>query len=134
MKVIIAGSRTIHDLRLVVFAVAASGFDVTVVISGKCPKGVDCLGEAWAKNNGVPVDPYPANWKKYGITAGGIRNAEMSKVGDALIAIHDGVSKGTANMINFMKLLNKPCYILVVPGLRYDPAIHKLEAPNGKVH
>ena len=44
MKVIIAGSRGITDGRLVSAAVAASGFDITEVVSGTC-HGVDQLGE-----------------------------------------------------------------------------------------
>ncbi len=42
MKVIIAGSRSINDYRLVERAVADSGFDVTEIVSG-CSKGVDTL-------------------------------------------------------------------------------------------
>jgi hypothetical protein len=32
-----------------------------------------------------------------------VRNKEMAEYGDALIAFHDGQSKGTANMIKIAK-------------------------------
>lgn len=43
---------------------------------------------------------YPADWKKYGSSAGYIRNDEMAKYADCLIAFWDGKSKGTKHMID----------------------------------
>jgi predicted Rossmann fold nucleotide-binding protein DprA/Smf involved in DNA uptake len=75
-----------------------SKFDITEVISGAA-SGVDGLGERWAKENGVPVSQYRADWKKYSRRAGPIRNQRMATVADALVAVWDGQSRGTANMI-----------------------------------
>lgn len=44
MKVIIAGSRTLHSYDLVVRAVKDSGLQITEVVSGGA-RGVDRLGE-----------------------------------------------------------------------------------------
>lgn len=71
---------------------------ISLVISGHAV-GADKLGEAWAKKNSIPIDPHPALWSKYGNAAGPIRNREMAKQADALIAFWDGKSKGTENMI-----------------------------------
>lgn len=98
MKVIIAGSRSIIDPAIVVAAVEASGFKIAEVVSGCC-RGVDKLGEKWAEDRGLPVKRFLANWGKHGKSAGPIRNREMAEYADALIAIWDGKSRGTANMI-----------------------------------
>lgn len=97
MKVIIAGSRTITDYGLVEKAVRDAGFTISEVVSGKA-KGVDTLGEQWAKAHGVPVKEFPAHWE-LGKSAGYRRNLDMAKYADALILIHNG-SKGSTHMKN----------------------------------
>jgi len=113
MKVIIAGSRDFNDYEALVAAIKKSGFEITEVVSGKA-KGVDALGEKWAKNYGVPVTGFSANWKKYGRSAGPIRNKEMAEYGEALIAIRCNNSIGTTNMIHQMKKLNKNVFVVDV--------------------
>lgn len=118
MKTIIAGSRDIHDFDLVEMAVAQSGFTITEVVSGKA-QGVDALGEQWAKKHNIPVKPFPARWEDLhvpncvlrrgprgqpiNILAGLNRNTEMADYASALIAIWDGRSTGTADMIQKAK-------------------------------
>jgi len=114
MRVIIAGPRDVFDRALVDLAVKASGFAITEVVSGKA-SGVDTLGEDWAKDNGVPVKEFPADWDRYKKRAGAIRNVAMAGYADALIAIDTG-SPGTNNMIRLMKYLLAPCFILKVAG------------------
>lgn len=99
MKVIIAGGRDITNPDLVELAVRQSGFSITEVVSGRAP-GVDTLGERWARMNKIPITPFPADWKKYGKPAGPIRNTQMANYAEALIAIWDGKSSGTKDMIN----------------------------------
>lgn len=98
MKTIIAGSRTFFDTPALLEAIRLSGFTITEVVSGTC-KGVDKLGEAWAKANGIPIKEFKPDWDRHGLAAGPIRNREMAKYADALIALWDGKSKGTKNMI-----------------------------------
>lgn len=98
MRVIIAGSRGITDYALVSHAIQNSGFPISRVISGAA-RGVDQLGERWAKEHRIPVLRMPAEWTKYGRSAGYRRNEDMASVGDALIAIWDGRSPGTRHMI-----------------------------------
>lgn len=98
MRVIIAGSRTIKDARLVEEGIRLSGFDITEVVCG-CANGVDKLGEAWAIYNQIPVARFPADWDKHGRSAGPIRNAQMAEYADALVAVWDGSSRGTHSMI-----------------------------------
>ena len=110
MRVIIAGSRSIEEFAEVAIAVEESGFKVTEVVSGRA-RGVDMLGEAWADENDVPVKPFPADWNKWGNDAGKRRNTEMAEYADALVAVHDGVSNGTQNMIDQMRFRKKPVFI-----------------------
>jgi hypothetical protein len=71
---------------------------LTQVVSGKA-RGWDTVGEVWARQAGIQVKPFPAYWEQYGRRAGFMRNAEMAAQADALLAIWDGRSKGTRNMI-----------------------------------
>jgi hypothetical protein len=99
MKVVIAGSRNCEDYNLLLTAVANAGFDITAVVSGGA-KGADSLGERFAEECGLPVYKFPAHWEQYGRSAGPIRNELMAEFGDALIALWDGKSRGTKNMID----------------------------------
>ncbi len=99
MKVIIAGSRGVTLWTSITIAVEESGFNITEVVSGMA-RGADMLGEEYANVNNLPVKRFPADWSKYGKSAGYKRNQEMAKYADALIAIWDGQSRGTGHMID----------------------------------
>ena len=98
MRVIIAGSRGINDYAKVRDAVHRSGFPITRVLSGMA-RGVDTLAIRYAIKNGLPLDTFPAQWSKWGRSAGYKRNVQMAQHADALIAIWDGKSPGTRHMI-----------------------------------
>lgn len=101
MKVIIAGSRTITDYDLICRMcdrILSEQTDIEIV-SGTA-RGVDKLGERYAKERDYILHKFPADWDKYGKGAGYLRNEEMAKYADALIAFWDGSSKGTKNMID----------------------------------
>lgn len=113
MKVLVAGSREIADSSLIERAVRESGFTVTTLICGMA-RGVDRLAYEWAKRNNIPVDEYPADWDRYGKSAGMRRNREMVDVAEAAVVIWDGNSPGTENTIKLLKSKNVPHYILEV--------------------
>lgn len=98
MRVIIAGSRSITSYATVCEAIKASGFDITKVVSG-CARGVDQNGEEWAFNHKIPVKLFHAFWNEEGKQAGPRRNQRMAEYAEALIAIWDGLSPGTRDMI-----------------------------------
>ena len=113
MRVIVAGSRDITDYRLVEEAIQRSGFHVTEIVSGTA-RGVDTLGETWALRAGVPVRQFPADWKRFGPSAGPRRNLEMIRYaceGGALVAVWDGVSRGTKNSIDLAHKYGLPVFI-----------------------
>lgn len=102
MKTIIAGSRSIADYALVKKAVKNSKFNISTVLSGGA-SGVDELAIWFAKDNCIPLQMHYADWKPNGVldrSAGHKRNYEMALNADALIAIWDGESPGTQDMIN----------------------------------
>ncbi len=131
MRVIIAGSRGLTDQHLVEAAVEAArrqGIEITVVLSGKAPVA-DTLGERCAQEHAIHVEPYPAKWNDvaapgsvvrsgrhgpYNVLAGFERNQEMAEKADALIALWDGKSRGTRDVIERMRRLGKPVYVHLV--------------------
>ncbi len=107
MILIIAGPRDIdHEaaLREVNLAVAHCPWDgdVTEIVHGDA-RGVDTAAAEWARGYGVRVTPFPANWSNLGRSVGPIRNGQMARYArekcGALVALWDGKSRGTANMI-----------------------------------
>lgn len=113
MRVIVAGSRTITDYNVVKEAVESSQFEITCIISGGA-RGVDDLAVEYGQRNNINVEVYRADWTKYGRSAGPIRNTEMARIADALIAIWDGESPGTRNMIDTAKKYKLDIYIFKV--------------------
>jgi hypothetical protein len=108
MRVIIAGSRegvTYEDIEKGVQQFEQAWGLITEVVSG-CAAGADTFGEQYAKAHNIRVNPMPADWNRYGRAAGPIRNSEMAKYADGLIAISVNDSRGTANMIQTAKRLN----------------------------
>lgn len=112
MKVIIAGSRNIIDYGELVAALKESGFDITEVVCG-CAKGADELGLIWGTNNDIPVKRMPAQWQ-HGRSAGPQRNVEMARYADALIALWDGQSSGTAHMIKVAKMQGLKVHVRII--------------------
>jgi len=110
MKVIIAGGRDYHEYDTLLEAIKDSGFDITTVISGGA-KGVDALGEQYAEGMNIPLNVYHADWERNGRAAGPIRHRMMADNGDALIAISDGESRGTKNMIETATKLGLLVYV-----------------------
>lgn len=110
MRTIIAGSRNIHNYQFVAGLLDNLDFNPSVVLSGTA-SGIDSIGAQWAKNNGIPVEEYPADWVNKGRSAGYLRNIEMALNAQALVAIWDGKSKGTEHMINIAQ--EKGLYIKV---------------------
>ena len=115
VKVIIAGSRSITNYRAVENAIKLSGWqaDIEEVVCGGA-RGVDALGRLWANTHGIPVVTMRANWKKHGKAAGPIRNREMADYAQALIAVWDGVSRGTDNMIREAERRGLHCFVYTV--------------------
>lgn len=133
--VIIGGSRSITDYDLLCKTVEKSGFKITEVVEGECPKGVDQLAKRYAREHNIALKPFPAKWddlshpnavikrnrygKLYDAAAGHRRNEEMAKYAAACegkcIVLWDGVSPGSASMKQFAVNYKLPSYFAKVP-------------------
>lgn len=118
MKLIIAGSRGIVLPVTLRAAIKWSGWrdEITEVVSGMA-RGVDRLGADWAEENGLILARFYARWQVHGRDAGFIRNEDMARYGDALLAVWDGTSGGTAHMIRCAKQRGLPVKVYCEKGL-----------------
>lgn len=110
MKTIIAGSRDCTDFNILLNALDDCDWLPTTVICG-CAKGADALGKLWADENLIPYELYPADWNRYGKSAGYKRNVLMAENAEALIALWNGKSKGTKHMIDIAKTKNLKVFV-----------------------
>lgn len=110
MRVIIAGSRSITSYATVCEAIKASGFDITEVVSGHA-RGVDMLGESWGHQHKNTIKVFHAFWKSEGKQAGPLRNQRMAEYAKALVAVWDGLSPGTRDMIRRAEKMGLKVYI-----------------------
>lgn len=115
-KLIVAGGRDFDDaehLSRVLFAMADVEFaDQSVSIVSGMASGADLLGYEFAEKYGINTYEFPAHWDRYGKRAGFMRNTDMGKFADGLLAFWDGKSRGTDHMVHFMQSLCKPVTII----------------------
>lgn len=112
-KLIVAGGRDFADRDLMLQHLQEIGRDHPglTIVSGMA-RGADKLAYDLAKEFGVKVYEFPADWDQYGKGAGFRRNTEMAAFADALLAYWDGTSRGTKHMINTMANIPKPVHII----------------------
>lgn len=101
IKVIVAGSRSIRDKNTVMEAINESPhtpFHGELVSGGA--QGVDAKAKEIANHfKHIEYREFEAEWNNYGSAAGPMRNDRMAEYADALIAVWDGESNGTRDMI-----------------------------------
>ena len=122
-RVLICGDRNWSDRMAFDLAmdrwIAKHGLPETIIEG--CARGADSMaGHEWAYDNPiglVQVDHYPANWDRYGKSAGPRRNEQMLVEGkpDAVIAFHADLanSKGTAHMVRIARAAGLPVWVAV---------------------
>lgn len=119
MKVIVAGSRGITDEQTVKEVICESPHNPFFgeLVTGEAA-GVDTIAkECFAHFNNVDYRGFPVSdedYQKYGIHAYFRRNRQMAKYADGLIAIWDGHSPGTHNMIELAMDYRLDTYVKVV--------------------
>ena len=70
-------------------------YGIDEVVSG-CARGADTLGERWAERHGIKIKRFPAEWSKFGRSAGYLRNCKMGRYADMCILFPGGA--GTKHM------------------------------------
>jgi hypothetical protein len=110
--VLVCGGRDFEDITLMT-KVLHSKFDPddTVTLIHGNARGADRMAEKVLTayfRGGFEVRRFPANWNKYGKSAGYLRNKQMLEEGkpDLVIAFPGG--KGTASMIKLAKQASIP--------------------------
>jgi hypothetical protein len=110
LRIIIAGGREFNDYEYLVDKV--SDFilmelppeywksENLEIVSG-CANGADKLGERYARERGIQIKRFPADWKGEGKKAGILRNHDMGDYADVLLAFWNGTSTGTKDMIDY---------------------------------
>ena len=97
-KVIVAGSRSIEDDGFIYEVLDYHKPRIKEIVSGLAP-GPDTFAINWAEIHKIPIKMFPADWETKGKRAGFLRNEEMAKYADILIAFWNGNSRGTFHMI-----------------------------------
>lgn len=101
MRVLVCGGRKYTDKNRV-FQVLdqlnGDGAPVDVIIEGEC-SGADLLSASWASSRRVRLEPYPADWTRYGLGAGPIRNRQMLIEGKPDLVIAFPGNEGTKDMV-----------------------------------
>ena len=102
MRILIAGGRDFSDKDFLYKYMDKFKEDCICVISG-CASGADKMGEKWAKDMGIPIERFPAQWARYGRKAGPLRNIEMLEKGkpDLVVVFKGGT--GSAHMASISK-------------------------------
>ena len=120
-KLVVAGTRSFNDYEMLHDAVFATlvanaywGKFRPEIVSGGAP-GADTLAIRYATEASIPFKVFPADWNKYGKSAGPIRNKQMAEYADAAIVFWNGKSRGTQNMIQQMRELGKPVEVVIYP-------------------
>lgn len=102
MKVAIVGSRGIGNIDISKYIPR----EATLIISGGA-KGIDTLAEEYADKNSIKKLIIKPDYKRFRKAAPIIRNSEIIKNADLVIAIWDGVSRGTKSVIKECEEIGK---------------------------
>ena len=117
-RIVVAGCRNYNNYEeakaYIDFCISRIKTDNTLIFVSGCCEGADMLGERYALENGFKIERYPAQWLKYGKSAGPKRNKIMAEISDYVICFWDGQSHGTKSMVNIAKQLNKPIRIKLI--------------------
>jgi len=83
---------------------------IDTIVSGGA-KGVDTFAEIWADENGLKKIIYPAQWDKFGRSAGYRRNVDIVENADAILVFWKEGSAGTKHTIEIAKKEDKPLFV-----------------------
>lgn len=114
-RVVVAGSRNFKDYDRLAAELDKflKGKKNVTIVSGTA-RGADRMGEQYAAEHGYKIDQFPAEWGKYHQGAGPIRNLQMVKTADAVVAFWDNESSGTKNIIDCARQENIPYKVISI--------------------
>lgn len=109
MKTAVIGSRGFKDYKLLERTL--SGFQISEIISGGAI-GADKLAELYAKIHSIPTRIFLPDYKTYGRSAPLIRNEQIIKESDVVIAFWDDKSTGTLHALSKAKSYDKEIHVI----------------------
>ena len=105
----ISGTRSYHDYQsfcdMMKIVQDKINLKPSFIHVGDC-KGIDTLTIKWCKENDIEYKVHEAKWNEHGRAAGPIRNGQMIKLVDTLIAFPGPTSTGTQDAIRQARKLN----------------------------
>lgn len=90
--VVVCGGRDFSDRELLCSVLDREIQRGDVIVHGGCRTGADAMADEWARERGLFVRVFQAEWSRYGRSAGPKRNREMAKIADLVIAFPGGAS------------------------------------------
>jgi YspA, cpYpsA-related SLOG family len=113
LRVGVIGSRSFINYDIVKSVL--DRIEVREIVSGGA-KGADTLGERYAEEKGIPTNIYYPDWKTHGRIAGFLRNTDIVKNSDVVLAFWDGESRGTMDSLKKCVKLGIPYKIILPDG------------------
>jgi hypothetical protein len=114
IRVLVCGGRNWSN-ESVIRQVIDSLPEGTVIIEGAA-RGADSIAGKCARERGLEVLEFPANWNAYGKSAGFIRNRQMLEEGKPHIVVgfHENIaeSKGTKDMLEASRQAGLPTFLV----------------------
>lgn len=109
MKIAIIGSRGINNINIGDYIPK----DVTEIVSGGAC-GVDSMAKEYAFSNAIKYTEFLPEYEKYKKGAPLKRNLQIIDYADMIIALWDGMSKGTKFVIDNCEKKNKKIRIVII--------------------
>lgn len=112
MRVLIFGGREFNDTETFYKTMQRlhERFGFECVIEGEAT-GADYLARSWGMWNGLPIEPYFANWTAFGDRAGAFRNSRMLREGKPDLCVGFPGGTGTRDMAKKILKAEKPLII-----------------------
>lgn len=106
MRVLVCGGRHYSDREKLFSTLSQlhAATPITLIIHGGA-NGADSLAGVWARENGIPVQTFDADWSSHGRAAGPIRNSAMLKEGKPHLVVAFPGGRGTGNLMGQARAL-----------------------------
>jgi hypothetical protein len=115
MKILICGDRNWYDENKICCALLQLNPVDDIIITGGA-RGADSIAHKIATNLKFKTIVKMADWDKYGLAAGPIRNKQMLDLGpDKVVAFHSNIdsSKGTKDCISRARKMGIPVEMII---------------------
>jgi hypothetical protein len=131
-KLAVFGSRSLTDARVTaLIGEYYNKLNPSVIVTTQEPAGVCHLAQNFAKRLSLGLELHFLN-PKYGKGAFEHRSDDVINSSDAILLIHDGKSKGTANELDRVKKFNKEFYYEIIEPLKTNTRLDTEDIGMGR--